>query len=601
MVVKMKYQTEWNFDALIKGSDNNFVQQRKLIEQKVNQFVKKWSENEDYLSKVKVLKTALDEYEELYRNYGTSGNEGYYYHLLLSLKQDDPTVKAKSNLINDFALKMVNKLQFFELKLARINEDRQKFFLNVEVLKPYKNFLKSLFRESKYLLGEEAEKVLNLKSASAYGNWVRMTSEFLSKEERSVLDEQGKSIKKNFSQILSLMNSQNKSVRDSAASAFNDILFTNLHVAEHELNSVLKDKMVNDQLRGMNRPDLGRHLSDDVDSSMVDVLVDSVSRRFDVSKRFYKLKAKLLGVKSLAYHERNVPYGKLSGKYDFEKGVLLIKRVFGDLDPEFRDFFESYLNNGQIDVFAKKGKQSGAFCAHNLIVQPTYILLNYNNQLVDVLTMAHELGHGINNELMKQKLNGLSFGLSMATAEVASTFMEDFVLSELAKEADDELKLSLLMSKLNDDVSTIFRQVACYKFELDLHSEFRKVGYLSSVDIGNLFVDQMQSYMGEAVEQSKGSENWWVYWSHIRQYFYVYSYASGLLISKYMQKRVREDRSFIVKVKEFLSTGRSLSPKESFLKMGVDIGKRNFWDEGVSAVESLLTDAENLASRLGKL
>ncbi|HKN19035.1 MAG TPA: M3 family metallopeptidase, partial [Dissulfurispiraceae bacterium] len=217
------------------------------------------------------------------------------------------------------------------------------------------------------------------------------------------------------------------------------------------------------------------------------------------------------------------------------------------------------------------------------------------------LTLAHELGHGINNELIRKNQNALNFGTSTATAEVASTFMEDFVLQEVLRRADDELKLSIMVKKLNDDASTIFRQVACYLFEQELHSEFRSKGYLSKKDIGDLFLKHMTAYMGPSVEQSPGSENWWVYWSHIRYFFYVYSYASGLLISKSLQHSVKENPAFISRVKEFLSAGLSDSPQNIFKRLGIDITDRGFWNKGLDEVEGLLEETTALARRLGKI
>ncbi|MCL4415499.1 MAG: M3 family metallopeptidase, partial [Actinobacteria bacterium] len=229
------------------------------------------------------------------------------------------------------------------------------------------------------------------------------------------------------------------------------------------------------------------------------------------------------------------------------------------LDFEFADIYTGFNQNRQIDIYPKKGKRGGAFCSYWLISQPTYILLNYTDKLRDVTTLAHESGHGINNELIKKKQNALNFGTPTSTAEVASTFMEDFVLQEILKTADDETKFSIIMAKLNDDVSTVFRQIACYQFEQELHNKFREKGYLSHKEIGKIFKKNMEAYMGKWVEQSEGSENWWVYWSHIRTYFYVYSYSSGLLISKSLQNSVKQDPKFITKVKEFLSAGLSES------------------------------------------
>jgi oligoendopeptidase F len=393
------------------------------------------------------------------------------------------------------------------------------------------------------------------------------------------------------------MNSQNKKVRDSSANAFNEILTKHLDVAENELNSVLQHKKVNDFIRGHGRPDEARHIADDIDSQIVDQLIKSISQRFDISQRFYALKAKLMGVKRLEYHERNVEYGKIDKKYLFEEGASIISDVFENLDSEFFNIYNGFLESGLVDVFPKSGKRSGAFCTYGLITNPTYILLNWNNRLNDVLTFAHEAGHGINNELVKKSQNALNFGTPTSTAEVASTFMEDFVLQKLLLDADDKLKLSILMMKLNEEISTIFRQAAFYNFETELHLEFAKVGYLSKEQIGKLFQKHMISYMGSSVEQSKGSENWWVYVNHFRYYFYVYSYASGLLISKNLQGKVKKDSKFIENVKIFLSQGLSKSPKDIFKELGIDITNKTFWLEGLKEVEDLLSETEKLSKK----
>jgi len=274
--------------------------------------------------------------------------------------------------------------------------------------------------------------------------------------------------------------------------------------------------------------------------------------------------------------------------------------VCQNLDLSCSGILDRFIENGLFDVYPRKGKVSGAFCAHLLMSQPTYILLNHTGRLNDVLTLAHEMGHGINNEFIKEKQNSLNFGTPLSTAEVASTFMEDFVLREIVKKADDELRLSIMMMRLNDEVSTIFRQVACYRFEQELHQEFSQKGYLSKDEIGRLFQKHMAAYMGDAVEQSPGSENWWIYWSHIRSFFYVYSYASGLLISKSLQHSVRKDPAFIGKVKDFLSAGLSDSPKNIFLRLGVDISDEQFWNKGLDEVEELLSETMALAKKLGK-
>lgn len=378
--------------------------------------------------------------------------------------------------------------------------------------------------------------------------------------------------------------------------AVNEVLAKHVDSAEHEINSILLDKKINDDLRGVLRPDAMRHSSDDLESSVVDSLIEAVSSRFDISSRFYKLKATLMKVPTLAYHERNVTLGHLNKKYTYEEAVKLVSDTFTALDAEFADIFCDLEEKGWIDVYPSKGKHSGAFCIHRRLSDPTYILLNHTGRLGDVTTLGHEMGHAINNVLIARVQNAINYDTPLSTAEVASTFMEDFVFERIAKEYKPKDKLFLLMEKLNDDISTVFRQVACYKFEQDLHKLYREKNYLTKEAIGELFTKHMRAYMGEAVDQSPGSQNWWVYWSHIRNFFYVYSYASGQLISKSLQSMVRKDRQSIEKVKKFLAAGLSESPKVLFANMGIDISDPKFWLQGLNEIDDLLKEAEKLAA-----
>ncbi|PIN99778.1 hypothetical protein COT72_04275 [archaeon CG10_big_fil_rev_8_21_14_0_10_43_11] len=592
---------EWDFSPLFSGdSDPKIEQNRKKWQSATDTFIKKWKNRTDYLTKPSVLKEALDDYEAWSRRYGVEADELYYFWLRSTQDQLDTTIKAKFRAADAHSKNLINDTRFFEHALAKIDKKTQELFLKSAELKAYRHVLERIFQTAKYLLSEEEERILTLKSASAYESWVRMVSSFLSKEEREILNEKGKKETKTFSDILSLLNSQNKKVRDDAARAFNDILAKHAELAEAEINAILEDKKVNDTLRGYTRADQSRHVADDMESEVVDAMLKAVKKAFSLSKDYYALKAALFGKKQLAYHERNVPFELEEKNYSFKEAAQLVTDVFSDLDKEFADYLTSFIENGQIDVFPKKGKTSGAFCAHGLITQPTYVLLNFTKKLSDVTTLAHEMGHAINNELMKKKQHALYFGTSLGTAECASTFMEDFVFERLLKDADDPTRLALLMEKLNSDVSSIMRQVACYQFELELHKTYREKNYLSVQEIGALFQKHMSAYMGPAVSNDEGSENWWVYWGHIRRYFYNYSYASGLLISKALQKRVREQPEYIEQVKQFLSTGLFASPKETFAKIGIDISTPEFWSEGISEIQRLFDQTKELAKKLGK-
>jgi oligoendopeptidase F len=592
----------WNLSPLFKNDADPLINRKtSQVKSAAGKFIQKWGRRSDYLKDPSSLKDALDDYEVWARNFGLGGSVWYYFYLRSQQDQNDPELKAKFNKISEFATKIQNEMQFFTLRIAKIDTKLQKKFLIHKPLSPYKHFLEGLFENAKYLLTEPEEKIMNLKDKPSYANWVKMTSGLITKEEKQILNEKGKKEVKNFSEILGLIDSKNKKVRDKAAQALNEIFLKHLDVSENEINSVLENKKINDELRGFERPDKARHVADDIDSEVIDALTSAVSHKFRVAQDYYKLKARLLKLPKLAYHERNVEYGNIDQKFKYEDSVTLIKKVFTSMDKEFANIFISFVENGLIDVYPNKGKYSGAFAIHNLITQPSYVLLNWTGRFEDVRTLAHEFGHAINFELIRKKQNAINFDTPISVTEVASTFFEDFVLEQMEREANEELKLTLMVKRLNDAVSTIFRQVAFYNFEWELHKEFKEKGYLSKEEIGKIFKKHMESYMGPGVKQNKGSVNWWVYVSHFRYFFYVYSYASGLLISKALQAKLKENPEFITKVKDFLSAGTSTSPKEIFKKLGIDITDKKFWQEGLEEIEILLTETEKLAKKLKKI
>ena|SRR3989344_801759 len=593
----MEIQTSWNLEQLGKNKEN-LKEELSNLKQKAISFSQKWK-SKNFTENPQILKQALDEYEKLQTEISAGGNLGIYFWLLKEKEQANTDAKANFNLINETNVEIANELNFFELKLSKLEQKKQDEFLNPPELKEYSNYVKRIFRAGKHTLSEKEETLFALKSGTAYENWKDILPRLLSIEEKEI-EFNGKTEKKNFEELLNLMKDKNKSTRDAAAKAFNEILKKYEDISEIEINSILENKKTNDKIRNYSRPDESRHISDDVESEIVDALISAVSENFSIPKEFYRLKTKLLGLEKLEYHERNVHYGEIKDTYDSEKASELTKKALQNLDPQFSEIFESFLENGQIDFYPMKGKRPGAFCVWFGKDKPVFVMLNHANTLDNTLTIAHEMGHAINAELSK-KQNSLQFEIPTSTTETASTFMEDFVLKEILKTANEETKLAIMMQKLNDDITTIFRQIACYKFEQELHEKFRKKGYLSKEEIGIIFQRHMSSYMGEFVEQSPGSENWWVYWGHIRAYFYNYSYAFGLLISKALQKMVNENPEKIKQVKEFLSAGSSDSPKNIFKKLGIDITKKEFWLSGIKEVQKLLKETESLAKKLKKI
>ncbi len=608
-------QTEWDFRALFPLGDNDprIEEEMRAIDQNTDKFVNKWKNNKDgsprkdYLQSPTSLKEALDDFSHFHATHSTGGIAGYYFFLRGFRDQADPLLKAKIAKISEHELEISKKILFFSHNIAGIPPELQQAMLSDPGLQEYRHFLERKWQTQKYLLSEKEENILSLASSPAYKKWIDMSSDILSKKERRATVEDGTKKKMNYIELIPLLSSQDKAIRDEAAAAFNSILAEHSDIAEAELNAVLEYKKIEDRLHGYPRPDSKRHIEDDIETKVVDTMINAVASNFDISRRYHKLKTQLLGLSRLSSHERNVEYKTdketAIKKYPFPESVRLVHSVINNLDPEFGQIMQSFLMQGRYDAFPKKDKFRNAFCEGNQhLFTPTYINLHHQDILDDVILFAHETGHGINNELSRENQNELNYDTSVATAETASIFMENSVLEALIKNSDDKTRLSLQMMKLNNDVSSIFRQTACYKFEQDMHKSYRELGYLSKQQISALFQQNMSAYMGNSVEQSPGSENEWVYWPHIRRWpFYVYSYTSGLLLSNVFLSMVKENPTNIAKVKSFLSAGISQSPKAIFAGLGIDITDKSFWQKGLVQFEGLLQDTEQLAIKLGKI
>lgn len=581
---------QWNTSKLYKDiSDPQIEKDIQTCIKKNKAFALRWRNNRKYLEDAKTLSIALKEYEQLQQRYGQCTKPHYYLFLLNSLNQTDTEIKAKLNKVSAISTQLENEIQFFELNISKVNVLQQRNFLKSTHLKNYKHYLEQLFTMSKYLLSEKEEKIFNLTSKTGYSNWVNMVSELLDKQKLLVKDEQKETKEITYNEIGKYLDSKEKFVRDYASKQFNKINGKYLEIAEFEINSILEGKKISDDYRGITRPDLTRYLSDDIDAEIVDVLSSTVTEHFNIPQRYYKYKANQLGQRKIKYYERNVPLGNVDLEYKYDEAMSIVKNTFKDLDEDFYDIVSDFERGQQYDVFPKEGKSGGAFCVSVGKDLPTYILLNHTNKLNDVLTIAHESGHGIHSELSKCQ-SELNSGYPTSLAEIASTFFEDFVLEEILKDSTDDVRKVILNQKVNNDISTIFRQIAFLNFEKELHGEFRKSGYLNKERISDIFVKHMKEYLGKSVIDDESMRYGWIYVSHFRNFFYVYSYASGLLISKALQSMVREDKRDIDLVKRFLSSGSTKSPKEIFRDMGIDITKKEFLIRGIKEVERNLEE-----------
>ncbi len=582
-------KTEWDLGLLYKSpNDLQIDKDIDAAEKAYTAFAKKYSKNSKYLNSDVELSKALKDYE--YLSALPASKAAFYLHLAGDINSFDEKIKSKANLVSQRLQKIGNLVLFFDINLAKVPAKQQKVFLGSKKLEKYKYFLKKIFENSKYLLTEPEEKILSLKSLTSSGMWTKAVGNIKSKK---TVEHKGKqiSLPEAESTIKELPSQKERfDLQNKVMEVYHSIA----EIAESELNAIVTDKKINDELRGFKEAYDSTIKSYDNDRSTVLNLVQTVSENFKISHKFYKLKAKMLKVNKINYSDRAVPVGKTYSKYTYETSYKVLYELFTKIDPKFGEILKTFVENGQIDAHPKVGKRGGAYCSPHYNA-PTFVMLNHTDTMYSLSTFAHEMGHAIHTEFTKTQPVFYS-DYSMSTAEVASTLFEYFLFYDLFERMSDEEKIIALHDKIQDDIATIFRQVACFNYELEMHNTIRKTGNMSKEDLASTMNKHMKSYMGDVNFGDKDGY-FFVGWPHLRFFFYVYSYAFGQLTSKVLYQKYKEDKNYIEKIKQFLSTGSSMSPEDTFKAIGLDLKNPEFWKNGMKEIENDIKTLEKLINK----
>lgn len=585
--LKLTIKTDWDFSTIYK-SDNDpaMAKDTQALKDASYAFINKWKNRKDYLTDPVVLKQALDEYEALLRII-VYGDELYYFWLKTQLDQINPELKARYNKINKLSNEIEVDMEFFLHRLAMVPQKYKDLFVKHPQLVEYRHFLEMLFVNAKYLLSEPEEKILMLKSETSHSKWAKLTSRFVSKEKITVLTESGEKKEIDFHATSSYAVSPMRKVRQYCDKEVKKVLQKYVDLAEYELNAILEDTHTTYKLKKIEQPYLPSILGDDLDPEIILLMNDQITKRFNLVHKYFQYKAKLLGLKKLRTFDMYAKVGTTNKKYKYAEAVNIVHDVLTKLDPEFVAIFKNYIGGGQLDVFPKSGKHGGGFCTKGGHNQKGYILLNYTNEIREVTTVAHEIGHAIHHELMKKHQNALNIDQSVATAETASTFFEDFALEQLIQQLPERDQQLLMLFKCEEIIGTVFMQPALFNFEIELHKQFDEKSYLSKDEITAMRLKYIKACAGPFIEYQDGDGFGWVTHSHLRDFFYNYQYTFGYLISQYFQAAVKYDPTYIKQVKKFLSAGSVNSPKKILLDLGMDISKSEFWNAGLDAVEKV--------------
>lgn len=485
------------------------------------------------------------------------------------------------------------QLIFFELEWANVDADRAQQLMEHEALADYRHYLELEQLRKDHLLSEPEEKILSEKSVTGRSAWNRFFDETMGAA-RFELD--GETMTQQ--QILSKLYEPDRDLRRRAALAFTDGLQGNLRELTFVFNTVLADKASDDRLRNYDHWLASRNLDNEVDDDTVDALIEAVTSRYDLVARFYRLKKQLLGLDELYDYDRYAPIGEADTRYEWSTAQDLVLTAYGDFHRQMAEVAEQFFTDNWIDAALADGKRSGAFSHGAVPSAHPYVLLNYTGKTRDVQTLAHELGHGVHQYLAREQ-GPLQAGTPLTTAEMASVFGEMLVFQRLMRHEDDpKNKLAMLVSKIDDTLATVFRQIAMNRFEDRIHTARRQEGELSPDRFSALWIETQEKMFEDSVTLGKHYRHWWSYIPHfIHSPGYVYAYAFGELLVLALYARYREaGDAFADQYVDLLSAGGSDWPHELVGELGIDLTDLTFWTQGLGAIEDLIEQAEELAA-----
>src|SRR3954447_2416259 len=526
------------------------------------------------------------------------GRAGNFAGLDFATDTTDPARGARMQRVEERSTAISTKLLFFDLEWAELPDEKAEELLADERLAFARHHLRSERRYRPHLLTEPEEVILTEKTMSGRSAWER-----LFEEQVSTISVELDGAPTTLEAALARLHAPDREVRRTAAEAVTAGLRPGLRTRAFILNTLLSDKSVDDRLRHFDTWIASRNLANEAGDASVQALVDAVQRRNAIPQRWYALKARLLGIDQLADYDRMASVADVEAHIGWTGAKELVLDAYGSFSGELADTAQRFFDGAWIDAPARPGKRPGAFCAYTVPSHHPYVLLNWTSRRRDVLTLAHELGHGLHAFLAREQ--GVFHQTTPLTlAETASVFGETVTFGRLLDATDDPAaRLALLAESLEGQIATVFRQVAMNRFEDRVHTQRREAGELSVEQFNENWTDTQVAMLGDSVEITDGYRSWWSYIPHFMGtpgYVYAYAYGQLLALSVY---RAYEDRGdeFVPQYLELLSAGGSRSPEELGRMVGLDLADPGFWHCGLEIVAEQLAAAESAAKATGRL
>lgn len=482
-------------------------------------------------------------------------------------------------------------LLFFRLEINRLPDGVLKKLMKDKTAARYAPFVAQLRAFRKHQLSDEVEKVLHERSVTATPAWIRLFDETMS---RLRFDVNGRKITE--TEVFHLLQSRDAKTRERAAAAIEKTLGGNIGTFAFILNTMAKEKDVDEKQRGFKTITQARNLENQVEDEVVEALVSAVRGSYKrLSHRYYRLKAGWMGKKKIPYWDRNAPLPfSANRRFTWREGKAAVLDAYGAFHPVMRDTAARFFDEGWIDAAPRAGKDSGAFSAPCVPSVHPYVLMNYKNDIGDVMTLAHELGHGV-HQVLAGKQGYLMADTPLTLAETASVFGEMLTFQSLLKrEKNPTARMALLAKKVEDMLNTVVRQVAFHEFERRFHTE-RKKGEVTADRICDIWMEVMKESLGPAFDFREGYKYYWAYISHFYHVpFYVYAYAFGdCLVNALYGAYLDSGKDFPAKYLKLLEAGGTKRHRELLKPFGLDARDPKFWRRGLSLIESFIDELES--------
>jgi oligoendopeptidase F len=584
---------EWNLSDLYDGPDD-----RRLDSELDDASAAATAFRERYRGALARLTAAElnDAVAELERIKSIATRVETYARLRLAADSSDQSRGALVQKVRERNTAVDTELLFFDLEWAELDDEVAERLLTDPALEPYASVLRSERRYKPYQLSEPEERIATEKSVTGVSAWGRLFNELLSDLRVSY---EGESLSLDEA-LAKLARETSQEERGRVAAAVTETLRPGTRTRGYILNTILNERAIEDRLRGYQTWVSARNLDNEIPDEAAQSLVDAIVARYDIPQRFYALKARLLGLDRLRDYDRFAPLQAAEGTIAWDDAREIVLESFAGFSPVAGDIIGDFFERDWIDAATRPGKMLGAFCATLVPEVHPYVLMNYAGERRSVLTLAHELGHGLHGRLA-QDLGLLNARTPLTLAETASVFGEALTFQTLrAREDDPRALLDLLVGRIDDTVATVFRQIALNRFEHAIHTGRREEGELPVERVSELWSEEQRRLLGDAVEVTDDYGIWWSYVPHfIQAPGYVYAYSFGYLFSLAIYRRyVDEGEALVEPYLDLLRAGGSAPPAELASRLGFDIGDPGFWAAGLDAIGQLVDEAEQLAAQL---